>query len=272
MSNKKYTASEWAAMYGGNSVETNSESTYQFIDQLSESQLFRTKKNAMSQTVPDAAELVFVNMLLLAMFNNDYDFAPLSMRYADRTMMYSNFNNYRMNATDMYIGLNRLLGTDQEYEGKDEIAFNKIHLKHLDIKRFLAHIEKGNKDDALMNQLLLKFQRDLNIQNSLLRSLRRMVADWDNLSESQRSTTITKLEQFMRANMKRADLAPALDAFKKNGGYSSVEDKKGTNNLAKLATGAAVGYGLYRLGKANRDTSYSKAGSEIAQKYPSRRK
>lgn len=272
MSEKKYTPSEWAAIYGGHTVDTEKKSKYEFIDQLSESQLFRTKKAANSQSVPEAADLVFVNMLLLVMFNNDYDFAPLSMRYADRTMMYSNFNNYRMNATDMYIGLNRLLGTDQEYEGKDDIAINKIHLKHLDVKRFLAHIEKGNKDDALTNQLLLKFQRDLNIQNSLLRSLRRMVVDWDNLSESQRAMTVTKLEQYMRANIRRADLAPALTAFKSNGGYTGKDDKKGVSNLAKIAGGAALGYAAAKLGKRLGKTSYSDAGMEITPKYPSRRK
>lgn len=242
---------------------------FQIIQDLSESRLFPTKKSAQSQSVRDAADLVFANLLLLTIFNNDAKFSELSVGYADQTSIYSNFNSHKMNSTDLYSSLNRLLGNDQSYEGKDEEEKSRINLKHLDIKRYLQHIAKAVSDKAFEAQFLLKFQRDLNIQDSKLRSLRRMAADWEDLSDDQKSVTIAKLEQYMRNSFRKADLTAAVSAFKKEGGY---KDKKGMSGLAKAAAGAAAGYGLYRLGKAKRDTSYSKAGNEIAPRYPSRRK
>jgi hypothetical protein len=269
MSDEKYSASEWAAMSGGHSVEGKKEK-FQIIQDLSESQLFRTKKAAESQSVRDAADLVFANLLLLTIFNNSNEFTPLSSGYADRTVMYSNFNNHRINATDLYTGLNRLLGNNQDYTDADKEDIARINIKHLDVKRYLQHLAKANDDTGFEAQFLLKFQRDLDIQNSYLRALRRMAADWNNLSDQQKAITVTKLEQYMRTNFKRADLTMATSAFKKQGGYNVK--KGGMGGLAKAAAGAAIGYGLYRLGKAHRDTSYSKAGTEITPKYPSRRK
>ena len=45
MSDEKYTASEWAAMSGGHSVEKKS-SKLQLVNELTESRLFRNKKIA----------------------------------------------------------------------------------------------------------------------------------------------------------------------------------------------------------------------------------
>lgn len=269
MSDKKYSASEWAAIYGGHSLDKKKEK-FQIIQDLSESQLFRTKKAAEGQSVRDAADLVFANLLLLTIFNNSNEFTPLSAGYADRTVMYSNFNNHRMNATDLYAGLNRLLGSNQDYTDTDKADIARINIKHLDVKRYLQHLAKANDDKGFEARFLLKFQRDLDIQNSYLRALRRMAADWDNLSAAQKATAITKLEQYMKTKFRKADLTVAATAFKKQGGYNVK--KGGMSGLAKAATGAAIGYGLYRLGKAKRDTSYSKAGMEIKPDYPSRRK
>lgn len=266
---KKYSASEWATMYGGHSVEGKKEK-FQIIQDLSESQLFRTKKAAEGQSVRDAADLVFANLLLLTIFNNNNEFTQLSTEYADRTVMYSNFNNHRMNATDLYTALNRLLGNTQDYTGDDKEEIARINIKNLDVKRYLQHLAKANDDKGFEARFLLKFQRDLNIKDSYMKSLRRLAADWSNLTDQQRSATINKLEQYMRTNFKKSDLTMSTTAFKKAGGSNVKKD--GMSGLARAATGAAIGYGLYRLGKAHRDTSYSKAGTEISPKYPSRRK
>jgi hypothetical protein len=250
----------------------------QFINTLCESKMFRTKQVVADLKVDDAAELAFVYFMILNVWNKDYEFAPLAKEYAQRTTMFSNFNTFRTSATDLYISLNRLIGTDQTYsDEKDEIAIKRIHIKHLDIKRYLAHIANSNNDPSFENTMLMKFQRDLNIQDSMLRSMRRLVADWDNISQSQRALVVTRLTQYIKLRAIRSDAYSPLLAFQSHKGYK-VDDSNDTKKnvwdspIATVAKGIAMVYGAKKLGQYLGKTGLDSAGSEIPSRFPSKSK
>ena len=67
----------------------------QLVNTFTESRLFRTKQNQNKTNVDDAAELAFSYMMILNMFNKDYEFAPLASEYAGRTMAFRNFDYFR---------------------------------------------------------------------------------------------------------------------------------------------------------------------------------
>ena len=102
MSNEKHTAE-------------NKEFNLQLVHELTESRLFRNKKVASTVNLDDAAELAFVQLMMLNIFNKDYDFSPLAREYAGRTVAYRNFDTFRTSGTDLYIALNRIMGKDQSY-------------------------------------------------------------------------------------------------------------------------------------------------------------
>ena len=56
MSNKKYTASQWANIYGGHDINDNN-MNLQLVNELTESRLFRNKKMASEVKLDDAAEV-----------------------------------------------------------------------------------------------------------------------------------------------------------------------------------------------------------------------
>ena len=198
MTKKKYTAAEWAAMEGGHTVEEK-KSKLQLVNTLGESRIFRTKNIVNEVNVDDAANLTFMYMMALNIFNKDYDFGPFAKEYADRTVTFNNFNSFRSSGTDLYAALNRLVGKDQTYDNeKDMLAHERIKLNQLDAKRFLHHIAKGNLDPKFEQTMLLRFQKQLNIQDSMLKSLRRLSGDWDNLNQNQRALVITRMMQYLR--------------------------------------------------------------------------
>ena len=250
----------------------------QFINTLCESKMFRTKQVASNINVNDAAELAFVYFMLLNVWNKDYDFAPLAKEYAERTVMFSNFDNFRTSATDLYISLNRLIGKDQSYDDeKDKIAIDRIHIKQLDVKRYLAHIANNVSSPQFENTMLMKFQRDLNIQDSMLRSIRRLVADWDNTTQSQRALVVTRLTQYVKLRAIKSDAYSPLLAYQKHKGYKvddSGDTKKNIWNspIASVAKGIAMIYGAKKLGQHLGKTGLDSAGTEIPSRFPSKNK
>jgi hypothetical protein len=250
----------------------------ELINTLSESRMFRTKKIVSEINVDDAAELAFVYFMLLNVWNKDYDFAPLAKEYAKRTTLFSNFDMFRTSGTDLYIALNRLIGKDQNYDDeKDAIAIQRIRIKPIDIKRYLAHIEHNNSNPQFENTMLMKFQRDLSIQDSMLRSMRRLVADWDNINHSQRALVVTRLTQYVKLRAVKSDAYAPLVTYKNHKGYN-VDDSDDTkkniwnNPIAKVATGLAMIYGAKKLGQHLGKTGLSSAGNEIPSRFPSKGK
>lgn len=273
MNNKKYTAAQWAQIEGGHNVEPDGMDKLQLVHELTESRLFRNKKIAGDVNLDDAAELAFVQLMMLNVFNKDYDFAPLAREYASRTMAFRNFDTFRTSGTDLYIALNRIMGKDQKsLTDKDKIASSRINPNRGDLIRYLDNISKSKSNPDFEKRMLLRFEKQFNIQNSLLKSLRRLSGDWDNLNQNQRSLVVTRLSQYMRQKAMRSELTPALLKFQKRGNYI-VSDKKDKKKLAwarpivKAAAQIAGIAGATALGKQLGKSSYQ-TGRNLGKRYP----
>jgi len=229
----------------------------ELVNSLSESRLFRTKKMANDVNIDDAADLVFCHFLVLNIFNKDYDFAPLASDVAKRTMIFRNFDYFRTNGTDMYMALNRLMGKDNDIgdDEKDEIAKERLSLYKPDILRFLLHYANNRSDTSFEQRYLLRYQRNLNVQDGMLKSVRRLVGDWDNLSQNQRALVVTRLVQWFRRKARLAEIFPALLKLQKRGNYmidDKKDDKKKMWNKPIVKAGAAIAafVGAGRAGRA----------------------
>lgn len=250
-------------------------SELKLINTLTESRLFRTKQNMDSLNVSDAGELAFAYLMQLNMFNKDYEFAPLAKEYATRTIAYRNFDYFRTSATDLYATIHRLMGKGIEYaDPRDKIAHGRINLKKQDLLRYLQHIGAGKSDAGFEQRMLLRFQRDLNVQDGMLKSMRRLIGDWDNLNQNQKALVTTRMMQYTRAKAMRSELMPALKSFQKRGNYM-YKDKKSTKSIVKsiwdkpITKVAALGGAMYAANKAGRalgKTSYQNK-SDLGSRY-----
>lgn len=249
----------------------------QLINTLTESRLFRNKNITSKVNINDAAELAFVQLLMLNVFNKDYDFAPLASQYAQRTGAYTNFDYFRTSGTDLYIALNRILGKDQgDLSDKDTIAMTRIGVKKADLMRYLKHISANKSDASFEKSMLMRFERQLNVQDGMLKSMRRLVADWDNLNQNQRALVVTRMSQYMRKKAMRSELTPALLKFQKRGNYI-VADEKDTKKkiwdkpIVKAAIAVGAIYGAGKLGTELGKTSYQQ-NRKLGRKFQSRDK
>ena len=222
-----------------------------FINTLSESRMFRTKKNALLLPIDAAANLAFVNLMILNIFNYDYEFASLAGDYASRTKAYNNFDYHRISGTDLYISLNRLMGKDQTYDNdSDTIAIERVNIRIADIRTYLNNIASNKTNASSESRYLLKFEKDLNIQDSLLRSCQRLVGNWENLSHSQKALVVTRLDQFLRNSARMSDLTGPLGVLKSRRSFD-VDDSKDKKKkswkswtIPAAAVAAAITYGV----------------------------
>jgi hypothetical protein len=270
----KYTASQWAAIYGGHDPEQITDSmNLKLLNELSESKLFRTKNIAASVDLDDAANLAFMYLMILNIFNKDYDYSPLASQYASRSIAFRNFDTFRTSGTDLYISLNRLIGKDQKYvNDKDIIAKKRISPNKTDLIQYLTHIGNNKSNSGYEQKMLLRFQRQFNIQDSMLKSMRRLVGDWENLNQNQRALLVTRSVQFMRSKAPRSEMLKPLMSFQKRGNFivNDRNDKKKkiwNNPVVKAGAAIAGAYALTKgaeaLGKRLGNTTYqapSKAG------------
>ena len=214
-------------------------------------------------------------------FNKDYDFAPLASDVAKRTMIFRNFDYFRTNGTDMYMALNRLMGKDNDIgdDEKDEIAKERLVLQKADILRFLLHYSNNRSDTSFEQRYLLRYQKNLNVQDGMLKSVRRLVGDWDNLSQNQRALVVTRLVQWFRRKARLAEIFPALLKLQKRGNYIHKDTKSakdGIKNMwdkpvvkAAAAIGAYIGInkGARELGKNWGRTTYSTKRGQLGRPF-----
>lgn len=250
-------------------------SELKLINQLTESRLFRTRQTMDALNVSDAGELAFAYLMQLNMMNKDYEFAPLAKEYASRTVAYRNFDYFRTSGTDLYATLHRLMGKGIEYtDPRDKIAHGRINIKKQDLLRYLNHIGAGKSDASFEQRMLLRFQRDLNVQDGMLKSMRRLIGDWDNLNQNQKALVTTRMMQYTRSKAMRSELMPALKSFQKRGNYI-YKDSKTTKGIVKdiwdkpitkvAAFGAAM-VAANKIGKALGKTSYQ-TGRDLSPRY-----
>jgi len=248
-------------------------SELKLINTLTESRLFRTKQNMDSLNVSDAGELAFAYLMQLNMFNKDYEFAPLAKEYATRTIAYRNFDYFRTSATDLYATLHRLMGKGIEYtDPRDKIAIQRINLKKQDLLRYLQHIGAGKSDAGFEQRMLLRFQRDLNVQDGMLKSMRRLIGDWDNLNQNQKALVVTRMSQYMRKKAFRSELTPALLKFQKRGNYvvndkGDAKKKVWDRPIVKAAAAVGAIYGAGKLGKYLSKSTYQ-TDRNLGKRYP----
>ena len=88
-----------------------------FISELCESRLIRTKSLLKKFTARDIADLAFLYTCALVVMKNDFTFAPVASEYATKTLRAgATFPQFRVNGTDLYIMLQTLVGKDDSAE------------------------------------------------------------------------------------------------------------------------------------------------------------
>lgn len=214
---------------------------------MCESMLYRSKYNVERETDERLAEAIFITALALQIALYEEDTADWADYYVERTYRRNKFRSWRADATDLYAAI---WGLSQ----RENVPID-------DIERWL----KRPRDKSTVRRFFMRLADQLDIDNPSLRSMRRLIMSWTDLSVYEQKLAMTRLLQILRARYQRSELLPQLTKISRRHNleikgvhnaetgedptrlHVNKQPKKKSNGLAKAAAAVAgfgVGYAL----------------------------
>jgi len=215
----------------------------------------------------NVTDFAFMDMLTLYVLYNEYETAPVAATYADKTMSFRNFAKARLSGTDLYVSMNILSDTTSIFSSKiaqnpeaDAILRSKLKISLPTVKRYLDLMADSRISHEDASVLLLRMEKQFNITDSKLKSLRRLVQDWAGLNTMQRSLVVDNLMRNYKKFAKRSELAVFLEDLGRNKGYEiqggqdaeianiGYKERPASHSLVKAIAPAAGLMAGYKLG------------------------
>lgn len=239
---------------------------------LQESSLLRGLSSVSRYSARDIADLCMLYLISLHILRSEFSTAPFARDYARNTISYNNWDHLRIHNTDLYQILNILLTKSASWTDRlknhaaSDLFLQDVHINEQVVRQLLHNIARPGFDPELGGRLLLLMERDLRIQVSNYRSMRRITSDWHehHVTTEAKSLVMTRLLQAMRHKAFSGDLLPQLKRLAdqqkleisqacdpETGKNCNVAAQSQKPSLIKqIAVGAGLGVGAYLLGKA----------------------
>lgn len=222
----------------------------------------------------DVANFAFLDLIGLYILNSEYETASVAGTYSARTMGFRNFNKPRLIGTDLYVSLNIISNPDSAFSRaiatnpESDAILRKKFKPHLPtIKRYLDLVSENDISSPDASVLLLRIEKQLNITDSTLRSIRRLAQEWPSINHMQRELVITRMMQYYHKFAKRSEIAEFLGDLGKTKGYElkgpvdaelanlgmGADDKKAHGGWVKSMAPLLAFYAGYNLVRNKKD-------------------
>lgn len=240
----KYTATEWATMEGGHSLDTPKQAPFSFIKDMHEARMTRSTGTLKNLTYTDCCERLYLSVLILEALNQYAYFRRTAGEYARRTTGYDTFKAYRMSGTDLYNFAYFVNGTDEAMNKlKDPSAAKAMRqrtfLPLMQLNGWLKSIS-SNHQYTQTSQFLIKLEGALNITNADYKIVRRNLTRYKSLSTKDKQNTITRLLIAARAKLRTSDLVDDLGKLSATNDLETarVADNEPTVSVPDISTDA----------------------------------
>tara|TARA_B100000989_G_scaffold175846_1_gene131941 strand:- start:15606 stop:16331 length:726 start_codon:yes stop_codon:yes gene_type:complete len=237
---EKYTANEWATMYGGHTVEKKKK--YSFIrDEITEARYIRTGSDALGRDMTDVAESYFEQLLMLQQMR--FENPAFAKKYAKDTLKFMNFSGIKPGGTDLH-NLASIINNPNKYKGVT--SSGSVNFNEIQFKRYLRDIASGRDNMAMDRSFLIKTQKDLGINSSFLKQARRVSADYGRTGQGERAGLSARMVNSQRVDGKfRSDISRQYMGTIKN--KKLIPQDKKLPLWAKAAAGFATGVAIGKM-------------------------
>lgn len=207
----------------------------QLINELCESRVFRTKQSIARYSDSDKKELFYSILLSSIALAQDSHTNVWAEKYVSSAASFGNFDYFRTSGTDLYV-LTHILQVDLRVIAKAQAQV---------LVRLYRSLGRGRFDRSLVEQTLLRMERQLGIGNAQLRNARRTIVNWVKSTPAERKQAVTRLHRFIRTKAKLAEVLPYLLVLTKGdkGHFGKMTPLKKAAALAAAGlAGFVIGY------------------------------
>ena len=186
-----------------------------FINSLYEARMTRDTRDQKVLTYTDCCERTYLSLLVLELLNKYARHRSSARNYAKRTVTHTNYDRFRLSATDLYNFIYFVTG-DQEAMNKLKDPTSAMALRKkttlplMAVNRYLSRMSIGSAQRG-NTQMYLNIESALNIRNTTYKAIRRTLMDYDSATTIDRENTVTKLVHAARAKLRSSDIIDDLE-------------------------------------------------------------
>lgn len=227
--------------------------SFEFLQEIQESRLISNKRNLKNYTYAEISEITFLYFLAIQILRNELEYMVRIKNYVQPSIHHGNFDLHISSANDLYQLLHVVYNRTAQEQLQNFKKPNNPTIRSQTIRSWLRDISNP-RDKSKDHRFLFALENGLDISNSSYKAIRRLVEEWDELTQTRKQLVMTRLLQAFRSNAGKSEILPWLEQFARKRKLE-IEDaanpeeehngatKSSSNLLAKAAiyTGAAIG-------------------------------
>ena len=222
------------------------------VTDLTESKMYRSKGQLNRYTARQVCDHAFMDLIAIWILLNEADSKNEAQSYAEKTIGFGRFNNFRQASTDLYLNIHVIAKKRTDLlASEDTNLLDKVFINERHVIKYLREASSNKLTKSTVRMILQRLEFSLQIENSNYRSVRRLAQNWPSLQTSQKRMVVTRMLFFYRANARRAEMYEHLNTLARRHGFDDPKakdpEKKGVIGRA-VAGAAAFGTG-YAIGK-----------------------
>jgi len=187
--------------------------TYDFIGNLSESNLFPSKNALTRKSAEDMVELLYLYVCAIRILLAEDETESWARPYLRKTIQFDNFDRWRVNGTDLYSILHSIYAPDVvlKHEAESNKYRDNIVIDYDNLYRWMRAGSLNQSRSDVTKRLFTRMDYTFKIKNGSFRAIRRLVMDWPDLGKTDRQLAMTRLLQLLRVRAPRSELLPYLN-------------------------------------------------------------
>lgn len=218
--------------------------TYEFIKELSEARLFRNPTKLPTVKISHLADGFFNSLMGLHILRHTNPKA--AQKYAQQTLQYGNLSGWRTSGSDLH-NMAHILINPRKFQ--DKILLDRlISFPEFQFKQYLRNLAQDKIDTSFDRRFFLNLQKGLSVENSGLKSVRRIVGDWPRALANEKQLAATRIYLSMQHDLIRSDMWNVIGKSIKNQKLiikdAEIAQKSDLPLWSKLAIAGVAGYSI----------------------------
>jgi hypothetical protein len=206
---------------------------FSFINDLSESHLIASRTSLKNWDLTKLSQLAYLYFLGLRILLTSDKNQKWATNYCQKAGEPNDFFQWRSTGNDLYVFLHAL---SADPDNEDVKASGDVHINPGIIRTWLRH------SDGKTHNLFARLDAMFHITDSSMKSMRRIVSEWESADQTEQQDVLTKLVQMIHARApSNSEILPQLkqlikiDESASSGGTSSA-------SVATVVGGLGAGF------------------------------
>ncbi len=213
---------------------------FTFLNDLCESRLISSKTSLKDWKPKKLAEVGYLYFLGLRVLLSDESSKEWTKKYCKRAGEPTDFLTWRTSQNDLYALLYGLSvdPDDTHIDGN----LDNISISASPIRNWLRHVATHESLEEDTQKLFVRLDAMFNITNSQMKSLRRIIMNWEDTDSREQENTVNKLIQLIPSNSEILSKLKKLEYKEDKIKESASSGATGASNVATVVGGLGAGF------------------------------